>query len=140
MKSRALAFVLPLGAALAGPGIALAKLGETREQIRQRYGDVLGQQTLAGLPAEGYRFTQFAVVVCFKDDRSVVESLTPLASDKKLSDAESLALIKAVSGTNGWKKDRAVKVFEEDWTSENRFVAWRKDGLLKTEMLVVANI
>lgn len=84
---------------------AIAKLGETSEQIFARYGQLQqryddGTNSWHGL----FNFKEYLVTVYFSSDESVCEVVSP-KDQRKFSDSEREALILDISGGTNWAAD-----------------------------------
>lgn len=83
---------------------AQARLGETKVEIQKRYGppsDPLATGTNAGYPVLTYQFKDYFVMVTFRTNTSVFETVRPKLI-RQMSDEECKNLMEAVSSQTEW--------------------------------------
>jgi hypothetical protein len=120
---------------------ALARLGESNVEIRQRYGPVLkrieqGTNTWMGC----YMFKEYTVGVVFKNNVSQCEILQPV-EQRKFTDDEADALLAGIAGKGKWIKDSGIMFMKQAWTNpEIRAKAEVEDKPLGASVLTVMSI
>jgi TPR repeat protein len=113
------------------------KIGETVAEIQARYGKALNPGTFMGRPSWHHDFGDFIVMVVYDNSKSVMEGVIPKAEDRSLTDTETLAMIKAMTGSTNWTKLGYSDPIDTEWKSPDGFCARRHNSLVKTEHLVV---
>jgi hypothetical protein len=103
---------------------ALARLGETNDQIMQRYGPVLKRyDDGASLWHAGYLFKDYAVIVYYSNNISQAESVVHMATHA-IGDDEREALMENIGGGAHWASDQGHLQFGPDcWTNSNGAMA-----------------
>jgi hypothetical protein len=103
------------GLALTVP--AFARIGETLDQAKQRYGKIKKDDTFKGLRRVEFERNGFRVVAIFLDDRigAIIFSKLPTQTFRKsdeMSETEVQNFLKANGGEKEWKQ-----VAERTWTA-----------------------
>lgn len=81
---------------------ASARLGETEEELTNRYGSAIEISTHAGLRTLSFSFGDFLVQARLRDGRCVFEYAALRKKDAELSDDVALALATKIGGSTNW--------------------------------------
>lgn len=113
MKAIAISFYIVFSVAT-----VLARLGETEEQIQQRYGEPVGKPTDETRREKSgtYIYNGFCIIVTFLDGKSHMEGYMKEDRKSKLSDAEIAVLLNANSFGNAWEAAEGSTSTDKKWT------------------------
>lgn len=149
MIARALAAIL-VATAFVSPISVLARLGETEAQSQARYGEpvegMIGadeKPLMPGAIERAYHFQGWRVRAAFAGGTAVriqyvhIENNVP----KKLSDAETKALLDAERGKYSWREERSKNVgiaaeLEKAIKSGFNLAKWERTDHAKAELVV----
>jgi len=132
MKALSAIGLLGLGAAT-----ALGRIGEATNEVQARYGAPVGQDSFLGLPAKSYNFGEFNVLVVFKDNKSFIEAVKPLASGRRLETNEAEALATRIAGCAAWTRRDLTNPPGLEFKGTNGASAMLRRGALPPDSLVV---
>jgi hypothetical protein len=104
---------------ISGAAGAVARVGETLDEISNRYGKELTSSAspIAGVTLKSYQYKGLLVVVGFLNGRSIQE-LYAKANDEKLSENEISILMEANSQGKAWELDQGAVVGKR-WTLQD---------------------
>ena len=96
-----------------------ARLGETEQQVTNRYGAVLSSEFRDGYKILGFKFKEYLVQVRLRDGKSVAEFVCPRARGVEFPEEQALAVAAMVSGNTNWLSN-GREAFKKKWTSNPR--------------------
>jgi len=110
---------------------AVARLGETAEEIAKRYGEVDTVGEFQGKVRHTFKFKTYRVSVLYLDGKSAAEFIFPNGNEA-LTDMEVAALMEAIAGSSKWGKPDVLPL-SKTWsgTETNRAFAhwnWKRVG------------
>ncbi len=120
-----------------GAVTALARLGETTNEVQARYGAPVGQDSFLGLPANSYNFSAFNVLVVFKEGKSFIEALKPLNESDRLETDQAEALASRIAGCGAWTRRETVEPPGFEFKGTNGTAATLRRGPRPPDSLVV---
>jgi len=132
MKTLSAIFLLAFGV-----GAALARLGETTQEIRARYGQPMSHDSFLGLPAESYNFNGYNLLVVFKDGRSYLEALKPLNDTDRLAPDQTEPLAGRIANCGKWSRSDTLNPPGSEFRGTNGAVAILRRGAAQPDSLVV---
>jgi len=105
-------------------GCCFARLGETEQQVTNRYGAVVQAKVDdAGRRVLTFKFQRYWVQVTLRDGKSVVEYVAVRMKGEPFLEPDALAVAGMVSGTTNWVL-RDAGAFSRFWVSNpSRFFA-----------------
>jgi TPR repeat protein len=120
-----------------GTVTALARLGETTNEIQVRYGAPAGQDTFLGLPARSYTFNGFNVLVVFNEGKSFIEALKPLEDGRRLEADEAEVMASRIAGCETWTRKNTPDPPGVEFKGTNGAAAMLRRGPQPPDSLVI---
>ncbi len=120
-----------------GVATALGRLGEGTNEIQARYGAPVGQDTFLGLPAKSYNFSEFNVLVVFKEGKSFIEAVKPRENGRRIEAGEAEALAARIAGCGAWARRETQDPPGVEFKGTNGTAAMLRRGALPPDSVVV---
>jgi TPR repeat protein len=120
-----------------GAATAWARFGEATNEIQARYGAPVGQDSFLGLPAKSYNFSEYNVLVVFKEGKSFIEALKPLQDGRRIEPDEAEALATRIAGCGTWTRRTTVDPPGFEFKGTNGAAAMLRRGSMPPDSLVV---
>ena len=81
---------------------AHARLGESEQQLTNRYGAAFFSKAVGNLKTLAFHFSEYVIVANVRDGKSTVESVKPARRGQEISNAAALAIAGQIAGATNW--------------------------------------